>query len=328
MSDPTVHDTRADGTSAARVPVPVTALNFVRAESDTYFDGLAAHLGTRVWSHSRQPADVHHQTVIRMNRDTLYSSVVIDISQGAQLVLPEAGGRYQTAMVVNQDHYVPRVFSSPGAHPLTIGELDTEFVVVVVRTLVDPTDPQDLAAVAALQDQVEITSGANRPFTHPAWDPDSLAATRALLLKLAAATLGQGNAFGRRDEVDPIAHLLGTAAGWGGLPRQEAAYESVMPDLPVDHYTIRVGHVPVGAFWSVTVYNADGFIEPNEHEHYSVNSVVAVPDPDGTVTINLGGDPELPNQIPLPEGWNYAVRLYRPGPEILDGSWRFPAISR
>jgi hypothetical protein len=25
------------------------------------------------------------------------------------------------------------------------------------------------------------------------------------------------------------------------------------------------------------------------------------------------------------DGWNYIVRLYRPGPAILDGSWTFPS---
>ena len=29
--------------------------------------------------------------------------------------------------------------------------------------------------------------------------------------------------------------------------------------------------------------------------------------------------------LPIMEGWNYAVRLYRPRPEILDGSWKFPS---
>ena len=27
------------------------------------------------------------------------------------------------------------------------------------------------------------------------------------------------------------------------------------------------------------------------------------------------------------DGWNYAVRLYRPRPEILDGSWTFPTLN-
>ena len=31
------------------------------------------------------------------------------------------------------------------------------------------------------------------------------------------------------------------------------------------------------------------------------------------------------NCVPLTEGWNYAVRLYRPREEILDGTWTFPS---
>jgi hypothetical protein len=33
------------------------------------------------------------------------------------------------------------------------------------------------------------------------------------------------------------------------------------------------------------------------------------------------------NCLPIMDGWNYTVRLYRPRAEILDGSWTFPAIS-
>jgi hypothetical protein len=44
------------------------------------------------------------------------------------------------------------------------------------------------------------------------------------------------------------------------------------------------------------------------------------------VTVNLGGDIDQPNSLPLTEGWNYLVRLYRPRPEVLDGSWSFPAF--
>ena len=45
------------------------------------------------------------------------------------------------------------------------------------------------------------------------------------------------------------------------------------------------------------------------------------------MTINFGGDPDLPNQIPIMDGWNYTVRL-QPGPELLDGSWTFPALDQ
>jgi hypothetical protein len=314
-----------DDRSMDRVPVDV--LNFVRAETDTYMDDLAAE-APGAWRHHREPADVNNQTVIRLNRDTLYSSAVVDISQGAELVLPDAGARYCSAMVVNQDHYINAVFHHPGRYHLSMEDHGTEFVTVAVRTLVDPTDPADLTEVHALQDELRITSVANRPFTHPDWDPNTLKATRELLLELARGALGRGQAFGSRDKVEVIPHLLGTAAGWGGLPAEEARYQDVQPGLPVGHYTMTVADVPVDGFWSISVYNEAGYFEPNEWGRYSVNSVTAVRDAAGVTTINLGGDPSLPNQIPLPEKWSYVVRLYRPRHEILDGTWTFPELNK
>ena len=43
--------------------------------------------------------------------------------------------------------------------------------------------------------------------------------------------------------------------------------------------------------------------------------------------VTLGGDSDDPNPLPLQEGWNYAVRMYRPRPEILDGTWTFPDLA-
>jgi hypothetical protein len=45
------------------------------------------------------------------------------------------------------------------------------------------------------------------------------------------------------------------------------------------------------------------------------------------VTVHLGGcDDGRVNCLPIMDGWNYTVRLYRPQPEILDGSWAFPSV--
>lgn len=121
-------------------------------------------------------------------------------------------------------------------------------------------------------------------------------------------------------------HFLGTAGGWGGLPEQEAFYANVDPNLPVDEYVIEVPpEVPVGAFWSISLYKAQGFFEPNELNAYSINSVTSARNEDGSVTVHLGGceDGRL-NCLPIMEGWNYTVRMYRPGAVILDGSWSFP----
>ena len=311
-------------------PQRVDVISFTRAETDRYFDDLIVRsAGVNRWYHTREPAPVDMQAVVRMNRDTLYSSAIVDVSQGATLTMPQTSGRYQTAMVVDQDHYIGHVFDSPGECRLEAAMFPTSHVALAVRTLVDPADPADLADVAALQDQLRIEAHSAEVPSHPAWDTDSLDETRALLMKLAAGVNAFDGAFGSRRETDPILHLLGTAAGWGGLPTRQATYIGVSPELPVGHYVLQVPRdVPVRGFWSVSVYNSEGYFEPNEAGRYSVNSVTAVRDPDGGVTINLGGDASLPNAIPLPEGWNYTVRLYQPEPEILDKTWSFPTLSQ
>ena len=311
------------------LPQRVDAVNFIRAETDRYFDDLIARSGgVNRWHHTREPAPIDKQVVVRMNRDTLYSSAILDVSQGATVSMPDASGRYQTAMVVDEDHYIDHVFDSPGEHRLEALMFPTSHVALAVRTLVDPADPADLAEVVTLQDQLRIDARSTNAPSHPPWDTDSLDGTRALLMKLAEGLNVFDGAFGSRSETDPILHLLGTAAGWGGLPSEQATYIGVSPNLPVGHHVLKVpGDVPVRGFWSVSVYNSDGYFEPNEAGRYSVNSVTAARDRDGGVTINLGGDASLPNAIPLPEGWNYTVRLYQPEPAILDKTWSFPTLS-
>ncbi len=70
--------------------------------------------------------------------------------------------------------------------------------------------------------------------------------------------------------------------------------------------------VPVDGFWSISVYNADGYFEPNDRDRYSVNNLTATPNADGSVTVHFGRDGDCLNAIPITEGWNYTVRLYRP----------------
>lgn len=306
--------------------VPVTAENFTRAESDHYLTRYAAR-GVNVWTHIREPTPIDAQDVIRMNRDTLYSIAVADISAGATLTLPEAGGRYQTAMIVNQDHYINRVYDRPGTYELAVDEFDTPWVAVAVRTLVDAADPADIAAVNALQDALVLEAGSATPFQAPEWDEDSLTKVRNALLVLAEGLPDTIGVFGAREDVDPIRHLIGTAYGWGGLPADQAFYLPVTPGLPVGHYALTVRDVPVRAFWSVSVYDAHGYFVKNDLGRYTVNSVTAEHDADGAVTVNFGGDPSLPNHVPVMEGWNYTVRLYQPDPQILDGTWRFPTLA-
>ncbi len=306
--------------------IPVTEDNFARAETDRMFAALQADAGgVNRWNHNRTPADVHHQTVIRLNRDTLYSFAVVDITEGAVVTIPDAGERYLSVMVVNEDHYINGVFHRPGRHEITEADFDTPYVLVGARVLVDASDPDDLAAVAKIQDQLLIEADSARPFQGGDFDTSSLDATRQVLLDRAKTGFTAVRTFGRNADVDHDKHLIGTAAGWGGLPETEAFYTAGPAGLPATAFRLSARDVPVDAFWSVSVYNAAGFFEPNDRGVYNINSVSGQKDPDGSVTVHFGGcDDGRPNCIAIMDGWNYLVRMYRPHPEVLDGSYQFP----
>jgi len=306
----------------------VTVENFVRAETDRMFAGLASR-PVNTWQHQRAPIGVDAQTVIRMNRDTLYSYALVDLAEGAELELPDTGGRYQSAMVVDRDHHVGALLHGPGRHRLDPDRFSSRHVVVLVRTLADPGDDADMASAHRVQDQLVLEASAAEPFVPPEYEPVSFTAVRDALLELARHWSGIGRAFGSVEDVAPVDHLLGTAAGWGGLPWREAAYVSFEPGLPVDGtYRLRLADVPVDGFWSVSVYGRSGYFEPNDLGAYNVNDLTATRDPDGSVSVHFGNDGDLPNRLPITEGWNYLVRLYRPRPEVLDGSWRVPDLER
>ena len=122
-------------------------------------------------------------------------------------------------------------------------------------------------------------------------------------------------------------HLIGAAAAWGGNPVKDAIYLNVTPSKNDGKtiYKLDVKDVPVDGFWSITVYNAKGYLEPNPYNAYSLNNLTAKKSDDGSVAVQFGGcDGKIPNCISIMEGWNYTVRLYRPRPQIIDGSWKFP----
>lgn len=309
--------------------IMVSTDNFVRAETDRmFFDLQESSGGIGVFRHNRTPAAIDEQTVIRLNRDTLYSFAVVDLEQDATLTIPPHGDRYLSVMVVNNDHFINAVFHDAGEYTLSQEVFETRYAMVAARILADPNDAEDLATVAQLQDQLTITSHSSVPFVMPDYDTASFDATRTALLRLADQLATLDHMFGSRNEVDPVRHLIGSAAGWGGLPTTEASYLG-RPGMPEGRYELVMADVPVDAFWSLSVYNEAGYFEPNDRGVYSVNSVTGVRDADGAIRVRLGDfPPDTPNAIPTPQGWNYLVRFYRPRSAFLDGSWTLPELQR
>jgi hypothetical protein len=317
--------------AAAAAAVPVTTVTFARAETDLYFGNSVRRGGFGKLYHYRTPTPIDKQEVIRMNRDTLYSSAVFDLDAGpVTVVMPDPGKRFMSLLVVDQDHYNPPVVYAPGTYTFSKDKIGTRYMMVAVRTLLNPADPADVKAANALQDKIVVQQpGGPGKFEVPKWDPVSQNKVRDALLVLGSMSGASPTVrrFGAKSEVDPIQHLLATAAGWGGNPPEAAVYTPFFPKAN-DGKTVHrltVKDVPVDGFWSISIYNAKGYFEKNALESYSVNNLTAKPNADGSFTVQFGGcAKDTPNCLFTPPGWNYVARLYRPRKEVVDGTWQFP----
>ena len=307
---------------------PVTADNFTRAESDTYFANIVKQAGgPGKFFHRREIEPVENQIVIRANRDTLYSAGVFDLDAGpVTLALPKTGKRFMSMIVIDEDQYVPAVYYG-GSHTFSREKIGTRYLMLALRTLVDPSDPKDIQQAHALQDAVKVSQRNPGKFEIPEWDPVSHKKVKDALLVLASTLPDSDRGFGTKREVDPVRRLILSASAWGGNPDREAKYLNVFPAKNDGNtvYRLKVKDVPVDGFWSISLYNADGNFQKNAYEAYSLNNITARKSEDGSVAVQFGGcDGKIPNCLPTMPGWNYMVRFYRPRPEILNGSWKFP----
>jgi hypothetical protein len=129
--------------SSRDAAVLVTPDNFVRAESDMYFrQTVALAGGTGKFDHRREPMRIDKQTVIRANRDTLYSAAVFDLDAApATVTLPDAGSRFMSMIVISEDEYTPAVYYGAGSHTFTKEQVGTRYILIGIRTFVEPDDP-------------------------------------------------------------------------------------------------------------------------------------------------------------------------------------------
>jgi len=311
----------------SEAPKKVDAYNFVRAETDMTMHRYNDNGGFAKFFHTRTPVTIEKQDVIRMNRDTLYSFAVFDLNSPVTIHKKDSNGRFQSLLIINQDHSMLPVIHGAEDVVLTKEIVGTRYVILVVRTFADPASEEDMKAAHLAQDNITFTQNNKGKFEVPVWDEESLSTIRDAINVLGSASIRDASGlFGDKSKLDPISHLLGTAYGWGGNPKEAAMYDVVVPEKNdgTTPYTVKIKDVPVDGFWSITVYNKDGFMEKNKFDAYSFNGLSARKNSDGSTTIHFGGDENNSNYLPITEGWNYAVRMYQPREEIINGTWEFP----
>jgi hypothetical protein len=134
-----------------------------------------------------------------------------------------------------------------------------------------------------------------------------------------------------------------TQQGLGANQPEDAIYPLNLGDengRPLDGENKYVLHFekgatpPVSAFWSITLYDSDGFQVANSLNRFAVSSWMPFNyNPDGSLDLyfqneNPGKDKEA-NWLPSPKGaFNLTMRLYAPKSDALTGKWNPPPVSR
>jgi hypothetical protein len=305
--------------------VCVTPETYIRAETDRQFGNVVGMAGSvnRLF-HFRHLTPLDKQNVVRMNRDTLYSMGVIETSKGATITVPQLpADRYVSVYLVDNDHYCPFVIYTSGTHELP---RDTKYLGVGVRIQVfNPKDSDEIALLHKLQDQFIITANSADPLPPFKWDLSSLKVLTAQYEKDSAQYDSWKGMMGPRGKVDEKTRHIAAAAAWGLFPEWDATYLNYSGHLSADKDYRATYQVPQNsAFWSITVYGSDGFMKSDNN---IVNSSNVKLNPDGTFTVQFGSKEvcgDVPNVMDASEGWNFLMRVYRPGPSVLNGSYRLP----
>ena len=312
--------------------VPVTKENYSVAETQTVFAKYISDVASATCTgglgtilNLQKAADPKDRTVIRINFDTLYSWLILDLTTPATFTLPQTNGRYQSAMVVNGQGYV-YVEKDPGDYTLTEDEVGSRYALVAFRTGVNILDPEDVAQAQALQAKLSVSQAETGEYIQPnQWDLEQMMALRAAYNEERNETgVKSESLYGRPGEVTPEQNNMGVAVGIGGLPKEGAVYLFYTPSSS-EPQTLTLNDVPNGdnAFWSLTVYDKDGF---PVGENFNVNSAFAKTNESGDVVLNLGGDSKQDNYLEIYPGWNATFRIYNPKPAYFDGSWDRPEL--
>lgn len=311
----------------------VTPENYVRADVDLTFTNIVREVGSNKFRHDRSLIPLDKQPAVTMNRDTIYSFGIFYAPKGTTLTLPKSkDDRYQSAMILQTDHYIDQVFYGPGTFEI---DSQTEFSGIAVRTQVDATNPDDVKYVNALQDQIVVMlpKGVSPKEYRPGdWDMKSLEALRAKYQEEAKTLPNLNTTSGARGTIDPHMQRLGVSVALGLLPPQDAMYlyrDYGLSGKECYQATYAKPGIRDKGFFSFTMYGADKYIHD---ERSTLNNRVIQDNPDGTFTMYYGPESacgNVANRLNTPgDNWYLGMRIYRAADSIVKNGYEMPAPTR
>lgn len=300
----------------------ITDYAYKVSETDFNIKRSLAKAPVNEWAHQDDVSTVATQQVIRENQDVIYSSAVVDVSEGATIAVPD-GRTYHIIEIIDMQNYIVDVVYPGESVTITPANVTYgDYVYLNMRIRKYPEDQGGLEATLAQQRAAVIDARSTRPYESPdiVLDLERMEEIRAALIadvqagKLPDTT----RAFGTPYETDPQDHLYATAYGWGGLSVAHAAYLAIERNntkiengkaLP-SSFTFTPPEIDYdrGGFWSITTYNEEGWLAEDKA---AISNTEATPNADGSYTINFN-DPGAPNNVTTPAPFTTLLRMYVP----------------
>ncbi|MCX7546327.1 DUF1254 domain-containing protein [Xanthomarina sp. F1114] len=295
--------------------IPVTKDNYVAAETNLYFEKQAKKSPINTFTHD-DVVTQENQYIIRSNRDVVYSSAIVDISEGATFTVPP-GNSYQIIQVIDENHYTPMIISPGETKTITPKDVTSgTWIYAFARTQIT----NDMDASVARQKALKIEAKSARPFVGKDFNEAEIVSLREKMVAEYMAgkvKIIEHKSFVKSPkEADPTSHLYAAAVGWGGLPSYNAqylpttngqgkttcqSYSIPKPDLDWDK----------GGFFSFSTYSSEGWIV---EDNFYVGSANMQDDGDNfTIFINC---PDKKNSVTVQEGWTGVLRFYLPNDEM------------
>ena len=304
------------GKMATSTPTIVTQDNFPQAYTSMRFGAIIQKAGgMNTFLEMPTPSSIpEEQFVVRMNRDTFYSSAVIDMSSGEVYVTIPETDQYVTTQIVDENHETQLMIYGSGRHKL-IAKTDHAFV--IVRALED-----------AARRNLVIEAGSANPYVVKEYEMESFhAVDKAGNLDFSDG-YDQSKAFSNKESGQTAyMNYVGAAGGWGGAMVEDNIYQTSSYFDADGCYEMTFVDPKDTYFWSATVYNADGRMF-NDVANIS-SEMNPVKNTDGTYTVRFGCEGQ-PNNIPIVEGnktgkFNVLIRHYGPSKEVSAGKAGYDA---
>lgn len=291
-------------------------------------------VGINKFMHNRQLAPTNNQPVVRMNRDTYYSMAVVDVSRGAKIVMPDIpDGKYMSIQPVTEDHRIQAMIYGSGTFDLTTHTGTHLYLIIRLDATFSETELKEI------RDNMFLDAKSNEKFTTFPVNKKSFYEVEDQLRAKIPFIVNRDGAEGMRgmftdprdksgQEFTDEKYQVGAAIGWGGAQMIDNIYELSENYSTVGCYQLTFEDPKNMAFWSITVYDENGFMF-NDLANYSSNTAQA--NEDGTYTISFGCGEDAPNNLEIANPsnlFNIAIRHYRPSARVIEEDYRLVPLMK